>query len=100
MQVCQRRTRQRIEGLAAPRAVEPTQAVRTATAHGPLPLAEWAHPLSQQASFKSSDHFGLRRSTSQDLLNLLPLGLRQPVDILDPHLVDPAVADPPPSLSR
>ena len=100
MQVCQRRSRQGVEGLAAPRAVEPTQAVRTATAHRPLPLAEWAHPVSQQAPFKSSDHFGLRRSTSQDLLNLLPLGLRQRVDILDPLLVDPTVHDPPPRLSH
>src|SRR5512147_2741680 len=97
MQVCQRRTRQGVEGLAAPRAVEPTQAVRTATAHRPLPLAEWAHAVSQQAPFKSSDHFGLRRSTGQDLLNLLPLGLRQRVDSLDPLLVDPTVHDPPPS---
>src|SRR5512144_1256648 len=59
----------------------------TATTHRPLPLAEWAHPVSHQAPFKSSDHFGLRRSIGQDCLNLLPLSLRQRVDILDPLLV-------------
>ena len=35
MQVCQRRPRQGVEGLAAPRTVEPTQAVRPATTHRP-----------------------------------------------------------------